>query len=100
MPHVRLTFDVSPELDAAIARIGHETGRTKAEVIRRSVALIEVAHEARKRGLHFGAAEQGFVDQFGAFLTREEAWAIASAAAQIIHPLPGREGTLYSENLY
>lgn len=46
------------------------------------------------------AAVQGFVDQFGTFMDRREAWRVASAAGQIIHSLPGREGTLFSENLY
>ena len=46
---------------------------------------------------------QGFVDNKGEFLTREEAWEVAVAANQLI-PLsenPSRvEGTLYSEDLY
>lgn len=38
---------------------------------------------------------QGFVCQYGFFLTREEAWVIAKAANQIINVY--EEGTLYSE---
>lgn len=45
-------------------------------------------------------AEQGFVDQQGVFLAREEAWPIALAAGQIIRRVGGDEGRLYSENLY
>lgn len=45
-------------------------------------------------------AEQGFVDQFGAFLTREEAWDIAKARGQIQHERSKCLGTLYSEDLY
>lgn len=45
-------------------------------------------------------AEQGFIDTWANFLTREEAWVAALANGQILRPLPGREGTLYSENLY
>ena len=48
----------------------------------------------------WGDAEQGFVDQQGVFLTREEAWPIALAAGQIIRRVGGDEGRLYSENLY
>lgn len=44
-------------------------------------------------------AEQGFVDQFGDFLTREEAWIVAEAQGQIIRQT-STPGTLYSENLY
>ena len=44
--------------------------------------------------------KQGFVDQFGTFLTREEAWKVAIEAHQIIRRVGGDEGRLYSENLY
>ena len=45
-------------------------------------------------------AEQGFVDQHGEFLTREDAWMIAEAAGQIIRRVGGDGQRLYSENLY
>lgn len=47
--------------------------------------------------------EQGFIDKFGQFKTRTEAWVIAEAAGQIIREVGGNAtdgGTLYSENLY
>lgn len=47
--------------------------------------------------------EQGFVDQFGKFYSRTEAWKVAEAAGQIRHRCGGdtaNGGTLYSENLY
>jgi hypothetical protein len=47
-----------------------------------------------------GKPVQGFMDIFGQFKTREEAWIIANEAGQI---LPGRDktpGTLYSETIY
>lgn len=51
--------------------------------------------------------EQGFVDQFGTFMDREEAWKVAVAQCQI-RRLVGYDyevdsrltGKLYSENLY
>lgn len=51
---------------------------------------------------------QGFVDNQGSFLTREEAWLVAEAQGQIIRRVGGDEtiegdvktGHLYSENLY
>lgn len=49
---------------------------------------------------HWRAAEQGFVDQRGNFLTREQAYLVAKAAGQIIRRCGGDEGTLFSENLY
>lgn len=45
-------------------------------------------------------AEQGFLDQQGIFLTREQAHPIAKEAGQIIRRCGGDESTLYSENLY
>lgn len=47
--------------------------------------------------------EQGFIDQFGDFHTRQEAWKIAEANGQIYRRCGGDDangGTLYSENLY
>ena len=44
--------------------------------------------------------EQGFIDNFGEFLNRKDAYNIALSTNQILYPLPGREGTLFSENLY
>jgi hypothetical protein len=44
-------------------------------------------------------ADQGFVDQWGGYLTREEAWEIAVRQNQIVRDC-GDSGVLYSENLY
>ena len=51
---------------------------------------------------HFvGAAEQGFIDQWGTFYDRKEAWVIAERNGQILRSGPGFNGPdLYSENLY
>lgn len=48
----------------------------------------------------WGKADQGFVDQFGNYLTREEAWIIAEKNNQIIRRVGGDGVRLYSENLY
>lgn len=45
-------------------------------------------------------AEQGFVDQHGEFLTREQAFKVATEAGQIIRRCGGDDGKLFSENLY
>lgn len=47
--------------------------------------------------------EQGFIDQYGKFYSRTEAWPIALHQCQIRHRCVGDDadgGTLYSENLY
>lgn len=50
-----------------------------------------------------GRATQGFIDQFGVFMDRTEAWHVAVAANQICDRCPPErwgEETLYSEWLY
>lgn len=44
--------------------------------------------------------EQGFIDQRGEFMTREEAHKVATEAGQILRRCGGDEGRLFSENLY
>ena len=49
--------------------------------------------------------EQGFIDQYGNFYGREEAWVIADTNGQIIRRVGGDttlegNGRLFSENLY
>lgn len=56
----------------------------------------------RKLGLDLGTAygdDQGFIDQFRNYWTREEAWIIAEHAGQIRERVSS-EGELFSENLY
>lgn len=50
--------------------------------------------------LNWAQAEQGFVDQYGAFLTRKEAWDVAKRQDQIRRDSTKSVGTLYSEHLY
>ena len=45
-------------------------------------------------------AEQGFVDQFGVWMSRTEARKVAAEAGQIIRRFRRDEEELYSENLY
>lgn len=44
--------------------------------------------------------EQGFVDQYGTFLDRKEAWLLAEANNQIVYRDRLPVGTLYSEHLW
>lgn len=56
------------------------------------------------RFVHRHDEDQGFVDQHGVYMSREEAYKVAEAAGQILYPekcgdgLDGRK--LYSEGLY
>jgi hypothetical protein len=56
--------------------------------------------QLRAAGGERSVAEQGFVDQHGVFLTREEAMEIARAAGQIVRRCGGDSIRLFSENLY
>lgn len=61
-------------------------------------AIIKLLPELeRKKWLR---AEQGFIDQFGNFLNRHEAWVIAIRQNQVIRDLNIGTGKLYSEHLY
>ena len=56
-----------------------------------------------RRITKFSKNVQGFIDQFGDFWTRQEAWKIAEKNGQIYRRCGGdtaNGGTLYSENLY
>lgn len=55
--------------------------------------------QIKAAGLNGIGHEQGFIDQFSRFYTREEAWIIAETNGQIKRKVSG-DGTLYSENLY
>lgn len=44
--------------------------------------------------------EQGFIDQWGTFMDREDAWAIAERNGQIVRRVGGDGDELFSENLY
>lgn len=49
---------------------------------------------------HRHGADQGFVDQHGVYLTREEAYQVAKEAGQITRPEACISDKLYSEGLY
>lgn len=56
MKKVRLTVDVSPDLNAALEKIAEANGITKAEAFRRAIILADVTHEAVRKGQHVGIA--------------------------------------------
>lgn len=59
MKKVRLTLDVSRPLHETLVRIAAKMDTSYAEVLRRSIALMEVGVEAKQRGLHLGIADEG-----------------------------------------
>lgn len=67
------------------------------EWMHKQADVLERKNPENKRG--WIRAEQGFIDQFGKFYSREEAWAIAEKNGQIIREVCS-PGVLFSENLY
>lgn len=55
--------------------------------------------QIKAAGYKFTGYEQGFIDQFGRFYDRKEAWIIAEKNGQIKR-ISGTKGTLYSEDIY
>jgi predicted transcriptional regulator len=51
---VRLSLQLAPELDRMLEKIVTETGSTKTEVFRQALALMKVAHDAKRQGQHIG----------------------------------------------
>lgn len=66
--------------------------------MRQQADTYKKAHGISEKRL--AVAKQGFIDQFGKFYSREEAWKIAEANGQIIRDHDKCVGELFSEHLY
>lgn len=53
---VRLNLQLSSELNSTIETIADEAGTSRNDVIRQALALMKVAHDAKKQGKHLGLA--------------------------------------------
>lgn len=51
---VRLNLQLSQELNKALDEITESTGGNRTDVIRQALALMKVAHEAKRKGKHLG----------------------------------------------
>ncbi len=51
---VRMNLQVSAELNDLLESIAKDSGSNRSEVIRQALALMKVAHEAKKKGKHIG----------------------------------------------
>ena len=80
------------------AAIRHDTGR----IICGPRHFDTIMHAQIKASIVPGwkNAEQGFVDQRGQWMTREEALHVALANDQIVRRVGGDDHELFSENLY
>jgi metal-responsive CopG/Arc/MetJ family transcriptional regulator len=50
----RVNLNVSTELNDLLESIANDTGSNRTEVIRQALALMKVAHEAKRKGKHIG----------------------------------------------
>lgn len=55
---VRLSLDISPELNSLLEELATAIGGTKSDVLRKAIALMEVMVQAKKQGKKFGIAEK------------------------------------------
>ena len=51
---VRLSLQVSQELNQNLEEIANSTGTNRTDVIRQALALMKVAHNAKRDGRHLG----------------------------------------------
>jgi hypothetical protein len=51
---IRFNLQVSKELNGVLEQIAADTGGTRTDVIRQALALMKVAHTAKKEGRHLG----------------------------------------------
>lgn len=51
---VRLNLQVSEQLNADLEEMADSTGSNRTEVIRQALALMKIAHQARREGRHLG----------------------------------------------
>ena len=82
------------------AALRHESSRMLVIGVRHFDSVMRQTIQAFGGIAEWERAEQGFVDQFGVFMTREEALAVATSSGQIIRRVGGDGLRLYSENLY
>ena len=55
---VRLSLEVSPELNQVLENLANETHTTKSDVLRKAIALMEVAVEARDNNQKLYVSDQ------------------------------------------
>jgi predicted transcriptional regulator len=55
---VRLSLDLSPQVNATLEGLAEKLGGTKSDVLRKAIALMEVAVDARERGQQLGIANR------------------------------------------
>lgn len=55
---IRLSLDITPELNDLLNDLASKTGGTKSDVLRKAIGLMEIAIDAKRQGKKFGIAEK------------------------------------------
>jgi predicted transcriptional regulator len=55
---IRLTLDVSQELNRTLEDLAERTGSTKSDLLRRAIALMEVAVDAKQNGQNLSLSDK------------------------------------------
>lgn len=95
-------WQVNPDLPVYIVCAANrktETGRIICGARHCDTIMREQIKAAEGLDYWIGGVEQGFIDQYGRFWNRQEAWIIAEKAGQIRYQV-STPGTLYSENCW
>ncbi len=53
-----MSLDITPELNTLLDTLATNIGGTKSDVLRKAIALMEVAVDAKRQGKKFGIAEK------------------------------------------
>ena len=57
--HVYLSLELSPEMDERLDEISAQLGSSRADVLRKAIALIDIATRAKLEGLRLGIVAIG-----------------------------------------
>jgi len=56
-PKVRLSLDLSPEANTVLDNLASQQSTTKADILRKAIALIDVAITAKQQGQHLAVLD-------------------------------------------
>jgi Arc/MetJ-type ribon-helix-helix transcriptional regulator len=55
---VRITLDLSPDLNRTLEELVAKSGTNKSDVLRKAIALVEIAMEAKPKGLSLALSDK------------------------------------------
>jgi hypothetical protein len=94
-PKFKPNYSITPQRIVCAANRNRKSGR----IICGARHWDNIMRSQKREDENWTGWDEGFIDQFGQFLNREEAWLSAQEQGQIRCEVSS-PGTLYSENLY